>query len=472
MKTLVGLIGLTILLLSTAVFGQNVFPALSEVNYNYYGAGARAFAMGDAFIGLADDITGGTWNPAGIWIIENPVMAATYFYYAPDGEYTHSLTPVVTENKLNVNALGSFSFATPLRIKGHPWVFNFNFNRNNQYTTEADLFSGRDSELNPDIFVIDQGHLKTFNVGLTTRLYKQLSVGFTTNVYDGRRCFKEVHNAAWDSTLVVMPPITLSMFQTVTRIDSTASNGVNFTVGMMYKMEKFGIGAVVNTPFTIKQSTDRISDTVVIAEGNLDINLSNTIFVNDSIAKQDMPLTLALGIAVFPNEKLSLTLDVNYRHYEDIKWYYRESYFFSAAGDRTDNYIRFPIDWNNSLGIGTGIEYLLDTRFGRVPLRGGLRFNQLPQPKTFEIANQTVLDEEGNPTDRIVTTYTASDRQNSMGISFGTGIHWSQIEFDFGYRYSTGAELVVSQFNDGSLFSEQKLERKVHEFRATFTGHF
>jgi len=399
-------------------------------------------------------------------------MAATYLYYAPNGEFTYSLTPVVTENKLNVKALGSFSFATPLRIKGHPWVFSFNYNRNNQYTTEADLFSGGNSELNPDIFVIDQGHLKTFNVGFTTRLYKQLSVGFTTNVYDGRRCYKEVHNSTWDSTLCEMPPIFLPMFRTVTRIDSTASNGVNFAVGMMYKLEKLGIGAVVNTPFAIKHSTDQLSDTVVTAKGNLDTYLSKKILVTDSIAKQDMPLTLAFGIAVFPNEKLNLTLDINYRRYKDIKWYLRESYFIDAGGDRTDYYIEFPIDWNNSLGIGTGIEYLLDTKFGCVPLRGGFRFDQLPQPKTFEIANQTVLDEEGNPTDSIVTTYTASDRQNSVGISFGTGIHWSQIEFDFGYRYSTGAELVVSHINNGSLYSEQKLKRKAHEFKATFTGHF
>ena len=89
MKMLVGFGLLTILIFSTAVMGQG-YPALSETSYNYFGAGARAFAMGDAYVGLSNDITSGTWNPAGIWVIESPVVSVSYNIYKPKGEFTDS----------------------------------------------------------------------------------------------------------------------------------------------------------------------------------------------------------------------------------------------------------------------------------------------------------------------------------------------------------------------------------------------
>ncbi len=473
MKTLAGSLILTCLLLSSAVLGQSgYFPALSEVSYGYYGAGARAFAMGDAFVGLANDITGGTWNPAGIWALETPMVAASYFIYQPNGRFTQNLTPVVTEGKLNTKVFSHFSFATPFRVKGRPVVFNFNYNRNNEFSNESEYYSGQENKLNPDVFTTDRGYLRTFNFGLSTRIYRQLSIGATANVYDGRRVIEQTFYLARDYIYSELPPITQLLLVKSTLLDSTSSSGFNVTLGAMYKLSKVSLGVVAQTPYKVKNNSDFAIMTVTTLDGLPQVQASDTMFVNDSIAKLGIPLSLAFGVAYFPTEKLTATMDVNYQRYGPLDWYYRDSTFFSASGIRTDFYTPIPVEWNNAMGLGAGIEYSLLTTFGRVPLRAGVRFDQLPQPKNTVVTYTTIMDDQGRPTDSFDVSFSTKDRQNSTSFSAGTGVHWSKIGFDLAYRYAFGAETNVTRLVNGAVFDRQKQERKAHEFRFTFIGYF
>ena len=43
-----------------------------QLEYNFLGAGARANGMGDAFIAVADDATAIFWNPAGLFLLDQP----------------------------------------------------------------------------------------------------------------------------------------------------------------------------------------------------------------------------------------------------------------------------------------------------------------------------------------------------------------------------------------------------------------
>lgn len=498
MKMLVGFGLLTILIFSTAVMGQG-YPALSETSYNYFGAGARAFAMGDAYVGLSNDITSGTWNPAGIWVIESPVVSVSYNIYKPKGEFTDSWATSSTLGSLDSKSIGDFSLATPIRLKGHPWVFNFNYKLNNEFIVETNLFSGRNQELNPDIFATDEGSLRSFNFGFSTRLYKQLSFGFTANIYNGQRVKEQNIQSTGLIIYSEIPYIATTYFQDVIVTDSTSTSGLNFTLGLMNKTDKFAVGLVAHTPFKMRNETDQSTFRVTTEEGLPLIELSDTLYVDDQIAKQDIPLSLTLGFAVFPKENIVLTLDANYQNYSSTNWYYRTSTFYSASGDRTDIFGELPIDWNNIFSFGSGLEYALDTDFGRIPLRAGLRFDQLPQPKSFDFTSVEILEPDEVTggwftTREFVTTQVADGRQNSVSFSLGTGIHWSQIEIDFGYRYRTGAKLEVNEStiwyadedNDGLVDldpdtgerlgygtdKEQTYEDKTHEFKVTFIGHF
>jgi opacity protein-like surface antigen len=477
MKRLVGLTALSLILMGGVALGAVGYPATEEISYFYQGAGARAFGMGDAFIGISNDISGGTWNPAGIWVIETPTVSASYKMFVPDGKYTHNLTPVVTKSSLDMNSIGQFSFAAPVRIKGHGYVLNFNFNHNNESIIEEQFYSGflallypdATNQLNPDASSKDESFLRTYNLGFSTRIYKQLSFGATANIYDGRRTKTAVYQGSWTDTVSVIDQLFDHQYRRITTIDSTTSNGFNLIFGLMYKMEKMNVGAVVRTPFQMKNNTDYSLFQVATTNGLPNIILSDTTYVQDSIAKQDMPLSIGVGVGFFPTQNLTLAADIAYYRFGSTNWYYRDSTFFSASGVRTDYFTKIPIDWNNTVGIGIGAEYLVNTPYGQIPLRAGVRFDQLPQPKDFE--THTAMEIVDNDT-LMVTAITAKDRQNMMSLSLGTGVRWSQINLDVAYRFSTGAEEKIADFFYNTPISSQKLERKAHEVRFTFTGFF
>jgi len=484
MKTLVGLLAV-VCLLCPAVNAQEAvgsvgYPALNEVTYSYYGGGARAMAMGYANVGLANDVSSGLWNPAGLWILEDVQMAASYNFFDPVGTFTHNLSDDPVENDFDVNAIGHFSFAAPVRIKGHPFVFNFNYDRRNDFALEAGVVQGPVT-----VTQEDRGYLQVFDFGGSTRIYKQLSLGLLLNIYDGRRVKDEKSIFTRDTVINDVYNIVQTKVSSNRMVDSTTSNAVNFTTGFMLKGEKFSVGATVQTPYTLKHSTDRTFLLLTTNDGFPSVDESDTVYVLDSLAKQDIPLSVAFGVGMYPMERLTLTLDVNYQNYGSTNWYYRTGFAFDAGGDRSDSYDEIPIDWNNTMGIGAGVEYVFNTGIGRVPLRGGFRFDQLAQPKNFSISYDNVdYDTLGNAfqLDQLMVTRVADGRQSEYSFSLGTGIAWSKIEFDFAYRYTTGGEANVTESytlyaddgDDGVVTGGEsvKWENKTHEFRVTFTGYF
>lgn len=487
MKALVCLFTV-LLILCSPLYAQlssvnGYFPSLSLESYRYYGGSARSMAMGYAFVGLANDVSSGSWNPAGLWTLESPIVAGSYNSLVPGGTYTRSQTPGVIHNELDMNALGHFSFVAPVRIKGHPFVFNFNFYRTNEYTFEA-TYDGNASYGDLTYYQKDLGHLSIFNFGGSTRIYKQLSFGILLNVFDGRQAGKRTSTYAAN---IVTDPVygtTRHMVQLLTHADSLTATGFNFLGGLMLKEDKFSVGATVHTPFTLKYSNDYSDAMVTTWDGLADIENSDTIYTVDYLSKQDIPLTVAAGIGVFPNENLTLTLDINYQNYGSTKYYHLDSSFFDAGGVRTDFFNEVPIDWNNTFGIGCGAEYMLNFGIGRIPLRAGLRYDQLPQPKYFWFTyNNVGYDQTGAfPYSSYELISSAAGRQNEASFSLGSGIAWSQIGFDFAYRYTTGQKLVQTsktyaydETSPGNVYfatSTSIYERKSNEFRVTVTGHF
>jgi hypothetical protein len=448
MKTLIWVASLTIFIFSSTIVGQEFDPALYASNFTYMGGGARALAMGDASVGLSGDVNGGTWNPAGLWTIEGTVLSASYNLYNPSGEYTHSFTPDATKNNLNMNSIGHFSFVAPVRIKGHPFVFNFNFNRNNENSLTARFQTFINNSFNPDSHVENQEYLHTFNFGFSTRVYKQLSFGLLFDVYSGKRIQDFTLEVGYDSVVGAFNPDTIHVYANVRELDSITSNGFNITAGLLYKTEKLNLGAVVHTPYTITHSNDLSLYTATTHNGLPYIYDSDTL------------------------ENFTMTLDFDYQNYSSTNWYQRTSFFIDPGGDRFDNYEEIPIQWNNSFGLGVGMEYFLNSDFGRIPLRAGFRYDKMPQSESVVTETFFDRDDQGEMLDTYTTTITSSNQMTSTGFGIGTGIQWSQIHLDAGYRYTSGSELIVEEYVEGILWSTQTIKDKVHEMRFTFTGYF
>ncbi len=68
--------GMTALLLTQTAFAANSKIGTSGAQFLKIGAGARSTAMGDAFVGIADDVNAVYYNPAGLGFLEKPEITA------------------------------------------------------------------------------------------------------------------------------------------------------------------------------------------------------------------------------------------------------------------------------------------------------------------------------------------------------------------------------------------------------------
>jgi hypothetical protein len=490
MKTLVTIFALIILGFTSLAMGQSdedTFPAITELSYNYFGGGARAHAMGSANIGLANDVNGGSWNPAGLWTVEEPMVSASYKMFNSNGSFGFDrkmgstvYAPPSNDNTINLKSIGHFAFVAPVRVKGHPFTFNFNYVRDNEHTLKVDLpFSNANLRRN------DKAYLRTYNFGFSTRVYKQLSFGLLANVYDGGRINEYIRESFSEIIVDVASGTSLDAIVSETVLDSVKASGFNLSLGLMYKMDKVSIGATVKTPFEMKNNRDESIFNITTIGGLPNIDNSDTIYVQDILTKQDMPLSLGFGIGFTPSEKLTFVLDGNYQKYGSVKWYYLVSTKFTAGGDRIDEYQSINIDWNNVFGVGGGVEYKFTTGIGVIPLRAGVRYNQLPQSEAIRYDRNTLVDDDDMLTGEVEYNYTGEGRQNEMWFTLGTGIHWGKLEFDFAYRIATGSEYeVVNSYNlvyessgepypgADSLVETEKIDVKSNQFIVSFVGRF
>lgn len=76
--------------ISTQAWALIDMPDMFNFDFRFNNPGARANAMGGAFIGLADDATAAYANPAGLTILTKPEISIEYkygeheeYFYAP-----------------------------------------------------------------------------------------------------------------------------------------------------------------------------------------------------------------------------------------------------------------------------------------------------------------------------------------------------------------------------------------------------
>ncbi len=95
-----------VLVLSSAAFGQ--------YSFDFVGGGARAEGMGNAYLGVSDDVSGVSWNPAGIYAIEKPVLGVSYASLAPRG----AANAVRLDNYTNLEHTSSFGNIGSVQLCG------------------------------------------------------------------------------------------------------------------------------------------------------------------------------------------------------------------------------------------------------------------------------------------------------------------------------------------------------------------
>lgn len=466
-----------LLLCSSMVFAQEdetdyieSYTGYNVYNFDIVGGGTRAKGMGNAYIGVSNDITGGSWNPAGLYEIDETKIGISWFSLSPKGvTTTQSFT-----NNTNLEHAGSFSnmsslnFVSPIRIKGHPFVFSLNVGRNfddfdelSYQVTSPGIFITRISEILSYVDTNDVDYTRTFrregglnslNIGFGTRFYDNISFGATINIYSGKTLLnKETHLIIENARYQVVQFGTVTVDTVI--VDTNKFSGANFTFGFMYNGDKLDAGLTIRTPFNLNENREQsISTDIYIIDPETGSTPTpiyvDQILKGDLLFKYEMPLMVGAGVGYQVNENWLLAADVEYRGFSGKKIHYRTLRTVNPNGENDEDFFEIDPLWNNSFSVRFGSEYMKSFDFADVPIRTGFGYVPVPGPSV-------TTDDTGNLFYNSVVNY---------NFTAGTGLHFELIHLDLAYVYSI-SDSENGYYNGTSDF-------KNHNITVSFSGVF
>jgi opacity protein-like surface antigen len=464
-------------------------------SYNFYGGGARSEGMGQAFLAVSDDGSAGSWNPAGLYVHEKTLMQFSYGVLMPRGNEKYFLGsespdpavigPAYTkkDHQGEYPGIDYMAIISPLRIKGHHVVASMSFTQHfDTYNTflENLLYDHLGWGPYPNAKIETHGSINSVNFAFGTRVYKQLSMGVSANIYYGKVVSEEYRYLR--ASVVDIDNITRVYRNGIRVIDSTDFTGFNATIGFLYAAEPIRAGLAVRLPFDLKGNTDStiVSHATEGGVGGLSIPIqstpyfsmfkSDTVYIDDMTSRYQMPFIVGFGVAYDISENWILAGDVEYRGFKGKKVKILDRLELTAGGERVEYFTDNDLNWSNVFQFRVGTEYRWETPVGIIPFRVGFRNEAFPDGNVSNIA--TIFEgEKGsseNDSTRVFYVFDSND-DNITGFSMavGIGIHWSQIQIDLAYtntRYSQ--ELYKGDY----LQLENKWND--HRLNVSFTGYF
>lgn len=446
---------------------QNYFLSPFQLtDYNFLGGGAKARGMGGAFFAVSDDPTAASWNPAGLTQLDKPQMNLSFSSYMGRTEYTSTTEGLdfssSGELKNDVNAISFASVAIPFTLKERELVGGVLYQR------LADIYQeNRHALILGSVVYVDTtiknfvlppmdekvtGKLDVVSISLGGKLFESLSLGVGVNIYAGNFTSDVSFFASVDTT-----GLNGNRFHPHIKSDYS---GFNFTLGAMYKIDKLRLAGVVKTPFTLKEDNDLklfqdiILNGVVLETPSI---LASPFF--KTTRKWKMPTMIGLGTSYQINS-LTLAADLEFRNYSKTEVTYRRNianpedeevttgdYLTDKWWGSEGNEPPFvpSLEWRDLTQFRIGAEYMINTKFGNIPLRVGFRND--PKLFTTQLDSSWVYLRMDMYVSGADTFYTPTLVQSNYGaengswvngnvFSFGTGIAWSQIKFDITYEYA------------------------------------
>jgi len=452
------------------------------ISRDFNGGGARAKGMGNAFLGISDDVSAVSWNPAGLYrhdeAYEQPVMALGYQSLSSDAAFKDRFYPSLPWSEFNYNenfsGLNFLSLLVPLRIKGHVFVGSIAYNRLGDEFYNAgtaidtvmpfDAQDYLDGIFRPFSYVNTNTYrswINATNIGFGTRLYSHLSFGIAVNAYGGKAAQETIETLEWEGLIIPgMEGNQRGKGALVNHvIDTTSFSGVYFTIGLKYTTEKVSGGLVVKTPHTLKESLDVLSISKGYVNGVEATGVGATVHSDDNIVELDQPFIIGGGLGYNVAQNWLLAADFEYRAFASGMVRVRDSLLLVPGGTDIEFFRELDPYWNNALTIRLGTEYVWNTGsrfFPEVPLRAGFGYIQVPQP---DVVGGTLELVNGVPTLIPIT-----ERASMTRYSFGAGVRWAQIRLDMAY------EMYSADFKN--TFIEQESSTDNGAFNFTFTGYF
>ncbi|NOZ61233.1 MAG: hypothetical protein GXO74_06090 [Calditrichaeota bacterium] len=300
------------------------FLLAQSVNLNFIGAGARARGMGGAFIGVADDATAASWNPAGLARLEKAEasVVGVFSSYTPSSDVEGFDAEPYKYSHVGLN-FGSIAF--PLAIGERNLVATV------AYQNVIDLYY----KYSGDQYETERtGGVNAIIPSVGLQLTPMLSIGAALNIFTGSSDYQYTDKTGFGS-------------------DSKENynySGMNFSIGALFDFERFRVGATLKTPFGLNET---------LSDSDYDVDIG-------------MPQMLGIGLAFQATDALLVAADYEMRGYSNSKTTYNKAYQGYNEGDEAS------LNWEDINQFRLGAEYLLMSGNNILPIRLGFATTPLP----------------------------------------------------------------------------------------------
>ena len=407
---------------------------------NLNGIGARAIAMGGAFVGLADDFSAVFWNPAGLGQLKGTNFGLTGDLVFPKGSYQTSMPneiyPFYPDPTLDVDATlpsrmypaglaGIYSAFGDYLVAGLGVYTPAGLGAKWEGTDFAEV-SGAPGFPNQNILWESFVGVITFSPALAVNIQDRFFFGATLNVNYGM--FNIARTAGWTPLFII--PIDMGQYE-----ESSTGWGFGATVGLLVKpIDQLSFGVSFRTPTVINfKGEAKLGEYANVAGTPLDLetDLLPSLSVppeSDFERAVTFPMWLGIGVAFHPLDSVTITADAQYTNwknlstietdYDDLIW----QIFLEEES-------AMELDWMDKWQLRFGFEFWIGDNFA---LRAGYYNDPTPVP------------------DETMNVLLPSFSFNSFSAGFGYVMNGLAI--DLAVEYLMGKERDIEYMNLGSSY--------------------
>lgn len=375
---------LSVVLMTLAFLSSMTFA--NGLNLN--SMGARAIAMGGAFVGLADDYSAVFWNPAGIAQFKQKTFGFSGDDIIPSGTYKFDFVHPVYGTAINVDAKSvTKHYLAGIAAYYHPVSENLvagiavytpsGLGAEWAGTDFAPLSYGTAYEWMSKIGVV------TVSPVLAYKISEQVYIGATLNINYG---MFDISTHAGGAEAINPYTGQLMIWDFGQQTMELSGWGYGATFGILVKpSEMFSMGATFRTPTKLKFKGD-----ATISKFNALATIPRTPVFGATIpttseveGEVTWPMWICGGIAFKPVKNLTLTADVQYTNWKKIdviEFEFTEPLWQTIMAESEGN--KMEMEWKDATQFRFGAEYVINN----FALRGGYYIDPAPAPdKTMNV---------------------------------------------------------------------------------------
>jgi len=380
---------------------------------NPVGSGARALGMGGAFIGIADDATAASWNPAGLIQLELPEISMVGAHGRRRGKLSSaSISHLESNSGIDKTDLNYLSLAYPFHGLGRNMIFSINyqhlydFNKNMKLHYEE---AHEEYDFHLDTAFVQSGALSTLSPAWAVQIHPSFALGLTLNFWKpglsdnqwrSRYQFDQMFDRSSDQT-----------FFSNSVKETYEFDGLNFHAGFLWNVNgMLSLGGVFKSPFRadIRHTYERYD----LTEGTFSLQQERETL--------DMPMSYGIGMGLRMSDALSFGLDIYRTEWSDYLLNTAEGESITLITGKKEK----ESDIDATTQVRLGMEYLKILQKTIIPFRLGLFYDPAPA--------------QGNPED-------------FFGFSAGSGFMYGRAVFDLAYQYRMGNDVTIINLPDFDL---------------------